>query len=231
MTSDEHQDVWETIANDNDDDESVPWALQLMQGPSLLQTIRLESDITYIGRMPENHVVIDDEQASRSHARIIHENDQFRLEDQESQNGTFVNGKKIKEKVLVLGDIIRIGKISLQIVEASASVKFADRQEHLAMTDEEEEEWRLDQTVNMASEELKQKVLDKIRAKRSEKEKRETLQPPKLDLSLSLGNKRFEKSVTFKKGKRRPENDPKGDSIVVHIRVGKWILEDEIPLS
>ena len=39
--------------------------------------------------------------------------DNWLIEDNKSQNGIFVNGKKITERLLCEGDIIRIGTIEL----------------------------------------------------------------------------------------------------------------------
>lgn len=62
-----------------------------------------------IGRLPENNIAFEDSTVSRTHARIKLEGDKFILTDLDSQNGTFVNGARVKEVELKKGDEIRIG--------------------------------------------------------------------------------------------------------------------------
>jgi len=65
--------------------------------------------LTTIGRTLRNTIVIPAPDVSRSHARIELTADGFLLSDLGSQNGTFVNGERIKEQVLKPGDQVRIG--------------------------------------------------------------------------------------------------------------------------
>ncbi|MEC9282556.1 MAG: sigma 54-interacting transcriptional regulator [Bdellovibrionota bacterium] len=62
-----------------------------------------------IGREISNDIVLNDNFSSRSHAMIKHRSDGFYLEDLNSQNGSFVNGVRIKEIQLQEGDQIRLG--------------------------------------------------------------------------------------------------------------------------
>src|SRR5262245_46618403 len=64
---------------------------------------------TTIGRDPQAEVPIDDQAASRHHARIERRGDDYIVVDLESRNGTLVNGEKVKERTLADGDRIRIG--------------------------------------------------------------------------------------------------------------------------
>jgi FHA domain-containing protein/uncharacterized protein DUF4388 len=67
-----------------------------------------------IGRAPDNSITIADGSVSSHHARILRTPQGFMLEDQQSRNGTFVNGERVTEKrQLADGDLIRIGKIIL----------------------------------------------------------------------------------------------------------------------
>jgi len=62
-----------------------------------------------IGREPFNQLCISDSAVSRRHCLITREAEQFKLEDLESRNCTFVNGVPIKECRLAHGDSIKIG--------------------------------------------------------------------------------------------------------------------------
>lgn len=62
-----------------------------------------------IGRHADNHLVLRDNRASRSHARIVRESDEYVLEDCNSRHGTFVNGERIKRHKLHNSDRIDFG--------------------------------------------------------------------------------------------------------------------------
>jgi len=67
-----------------------------------------------IGRAPSNAIAISDGSVSSHHARIVRTAEGFVVEDLQSRNGTFVNGERVaKERMLVDGDLIRLGKIIL----------------------------------------------------------------------------------------------------------------------
>jgi len=71
-----------------------------------------------IGRLPDNDVRIDNAAVSGHHSLIINIlNDSF-LEDLNSTNGTYVNGKLIKKHALQHGDIITIGHHQLRFADA-----------------------------------------------------------------------------------------------------------------
>ncbi|MCB0349431.1 MAG: sigma 54-interacting transcriptional regulator [Bdellovibrionales bacterium] len=63
----------------------------------------------FIGRDPENQVVVADPIVSRKHLKIEATPRGFILKDLDSANGTFVNNNKIKEIYLKEGDKIRLG--------------------------------------------------------------------------------------------------------------------------
>ena len=73
----------------------------------------LSSDLLNIGREESSDIVLKDPKASRRHCRLMKNGDNWLIEDNKSQNGIFVNGKKITERLLCEGDIIRIGTIEL----------------------------------------------------------------------------------------------------------------------
>ena len=71
-----------------------------------------------IGRLPDNDVRIDNAAVSGHHSLIINIlNDSF-LEDLNSTNGTYVNGKLIKKHALQNSDVITIGHHQLRFVDA-----------------------------------------------------------------------------------------------------------------
>jgi hypothetical protein len=73
-----------------------------------------------IGRLPDNDVRIDNPTVSGHHSLIINIlNDSF-LEDLNSTNGTYVNGKLIKKHALQHGDVVTVGKHQLRYVDSDA---------------------------------------------------------------------------------------------------------------
>ena len=69
----------------------------------------LDADEVYLGRGTECDVQIDDDAASRRHAAIELDGDDYILVDLNSTNGTYINNKPVKQHRLVAGDRIRIG--------------------------------------------------------------------------------------------------------------------------
>jgi pSer/pThr/pTyr-binding forkhead associated (FHA) protein len=71
-----------------------------------------------VGRLSDNDVRIDNPAVSGHHALIINIlNDSF-LEDLNSTNGTYVNGKLIKKHALQNGDVITCGHHQLRFIDS-----------------------------------------------------------------------------------------------------------------
>ena len=66
-------------------------------------------EVRFIGRSPENHIVLDDPHVSRRHAGITRMGDQLFVWDEGSKSGTAVNGALIICSKLHHGDTIHIG--------------------------------------------------------------------------------------------------------------------------
>ena len=83
---------------------------------TVINELKIDQDEIIIGRDSDNEVQIDNAAVSREHAKIIRGPNSYLIEDLNSTNGTFVNGKKINKKFLNKNDEISIGKHSLQII-------------------------------------------------------------------------------------------------------------------
>jgi len=70
-----------------------------------------------IGRLPDNDVRIDHTAVSGHHSLVINILDDSFLEDLNSTNGTYVNGKLIKKHALQHGDVVTVGHHQLRFVE------------------------------------------------------------------------------------------------------------------
>jgi pSer/pThr/pTyr-binding forkhead associated (FHA) protein len=72
-----------------------------------------------IGRLPDNDVRIDNPTVSGHHSLVINILSDSFLEDLNSTNGTYVNGKLIRKHALQHGDVITIGKHQLRFVDSA----------------------------------------------------------------------------------------------------------------
>lgn len=97
--------------------------LMVREGNSPQRQWALQGVAVVIGRGEDCHIIINDRQASRHHARITQTKDGYVLEDLNSKNGTFLNGQPLKvPTVLKDGDEIGIAFAArLGFVDAGAT--------------------------------------------------------------------------------------------------------------
>jgi hypothetical protein len=89
---------------------AVPRAsLQVDEPDGRRRTIRVSARRITIGRAAECDLVLRDPRVSRRHARLQPRNGLLILTDLDSTNGTRVNGERIREVVLGIGDRIEVG--------------------------------------------------------------------------------------------------------------------------
>lgn len=78
-----------------------------------------------VGRTDDNDIVIDHRSLSRTHAKIVREdNGEWRVIDMQSANGMTINGESYAQATLNAGDIIELGHVKLRFAgpgEASAA--------------------------------------------------------------------------------------------------------------
>jgi predicted component of type VI protein secretion system len=92
----------------------------LSLGGQVMAEYNMTKERYTIGRLPDNDVRIDNPALSGHHSLIINIlNDSF-LEDLNSTNGTYVNGKLVKKHALQNDDVITMGHHQLKFVAASA---------------------------------------------------------------------------------------------------------------
>jgi len=63
-----------------------------------------------IGRLADNDLSFDNPYISRHHAEIVQQGSEYLLRDLGSTSGTYINGDRVTEHVLVEGDLIRLGR-------------------------------------------------------------------------------------------------------------------------
>jgi FhaA, N-terminal domain/FHA domain len=77
--------------------------------------IRLDGTLLTIGRAPDNGLTLDDSRVSRHHARLRARHGMLILTDLDSTNGIRVNGVRVAEVALGVGDRIEIGETTLLV--------------------------------------------------------------------------------------------------------------------
>ncbi len=80
----------------------------------VIKEVQLTKDRTTLGRRPYNDIVIDNLAVSGEHAVIQLVDGEAVLEDLNSTNGTYINGKAIKKQPLQNNDSIEIGKYKIR---------------------------------------------------------------------------------------------------------------------
>jgi hypothetical protein len=83
--------------------------LEFVSGPLVGRTLSLDRDVTTIGSVAGNTVLLTDTGVSRKHLGIKRVDGGYELADLGSTNGVYVNGEKVARRKLEVGDVIRVG--------------------------------------------------------------------------------------------------------------------------
>jgi pSer/pThr/pTyr-binding forkhead associated (FHA) protein len=75
----------------------------------------LSSNITVIGRRHDCDLCVPLTLVSRRHCKLSKNNQIINIRDLDSQNGTFLNGKRIKEADINAGDYIGVGSLTFML--------------------------------------------------------------------------------------------------------------------
>lgn len=87
----------------------------IIQSPSgTTKELKLEHGTITLGRAEDNNIQLLDKTVSAHHARIVTIFNASHIEDLGSTNGSKVNNKKVVEHTLHNGDVIQLGKITIQ---------------------------------------------------------------------------------------------------------------------
>jgi len=80
---------------------------------SFIKEFQTEKDSITIGRKGDNDLVLDNPTISGHHCKIYKAGDSYFVEDLNSTNGTFLNGKKILKAGIKKNDVLTLVKYSL----------------------------------------------------------------------------------------------------------------------
>jgi hypothetical protein len=100
----------------------MPKVTVMNEGVAIKEVV-LTKERTTLGRRPYNDIVIENLAVSGEHACLTLLDGQVTVEDLNSTNGTYVNGKAIKKQILNHADTIEVGKYKIRF-EADASDNF-----------------------------------------------------------------------------------------------------------
>lgn len=80
----------------------------------VIKEVQITKDKTTLGRRPYNDIVIDNLAVSGEHAVLQMVGNDVFIEDLNSTNGTYINGKAIKKQLLTHNDTVEIGKYKIK---------------------------------------------------------------------------------------------------------------------
>jgi pSer/pThr/pTyr-binding forkhead associated (FHA) protein len=89
----------------------------------LINVISIDKNRMTLGRRPYNDIMVDNLAVSGEHAAVQAIGAEFYVEDLNSTNGTYINGKKVKRQILQNGDQIELGKYILKYINEPIEAK------------------------------------------------------------------------------------------------------------
>ncbi len=99
------------------------WAVRILNGPQVGQIFNLRSGKNSIGRSSDADIKINSQGISKLHCEIHVLQDKVMITDLKSSNGTYVNGIKIQNSILRLGEKFSLHEVLLDIIPAQQEVR------------------------------------------------------------------------------------------------------------
>ncbi|MEJ6021462.1 FHA domain-containing protein [Ramlibacter sp. PS4R-6] len=93
----------------------------------VIKEVQLTKDRTTLGRRPYNDIVIDNLAVSGEHAVLAMSGQEVYLEDLNSTNGTYINGKAVKKQLLANNDTVEIGKYKIKFIHEQPAFAGAEK--------------------------------------------------------------------------------------------------------
>ena len=78
--------------------------------------VELSGSVAVLGRDPSSDLVLNDAKCSRRHAVLEAGPEGIAIRDAGSANGILVNGKKVERAQLGVGDVVRLGEVTLKVL-------------------------------------------------------------------------------------------------------------------
>jgi serine phosphatase RsbU (regulator of sigma subunit) len=97
-----------------------------LKGPNAGRQFQLDGPTTVLGRQSDTNICLESQAVSRHHARILCENGEYFVEDLHSSNGTYINGRRIRDRApLSRDDLLQVGPYSF-VLRQSLTTKLSD---------------------------------------------------------------------------------------------------------
>ncbi len=93
----------------------------------VIKEVQITKDKTTLGRRPYKDIVIDNLAVSGEHAVLQMAGAEVFIEDLNSTNGTYINGKAIKKQLLTHNDTVEIGKYKIKYLIEEGAVADYER--------------------------------------------------------------------------------------------------------
>lgn len=118
-------DVTRTVYLDSGEQklELQRYRLSIIDGANAGETSSWEGRRITLGSSPDNDVILDDQTISRVHATIEVNESGYILRDNDSKNGTFVSGLRIREVYLASGTNFRLGDTTIRFETTGVGVE------------------------------------------------------------------------------------------------------------
>ena len=86
----------------------------------VIKEFQITKERTTLGRRPYNDIVIDNLAVSGEHAVLTAAQSDVYIEDLNSTNGTYINGKAVKKQLLSNNDVVEVGKYRIKFLAEDA---------------------------------------------------------------------------------------------------------------
>ena len=86
----------------------------------VIKEFQITKERTTLGRRPYNDIVIDNLAVSGEHAVLTAAQSDVFIEDLNSTNGTYINGKAVKKQLLSNNDVVEVGKYRIKFLAEDA---------------------------------------------------------------------------------------------------------------
>ncbi len=92
------------------------------------EALELNLGVNCFGRDPENHFPVNHPTVSTRHCELVLTADGVLLRDLDSTNGTFVNGERVNQAVLQVGQTLRLGDVEFLVEATDAYIAIPERE-------------------------------------------------------------------------------------------------------
>lgn len=103
------------------------WAIRLLSGPQAGQIFPLTGGTHRLGRATSCEIKINSGSVSKEHASVLVTSDKVILSDNNSRNGTFVNGVRMQSQRLNIGDKISLHDVMLDVIQIPDQMSVGNR--------------------------------------------------------------------------------------------------------